>query len=159
MIYEPDVSIQEATAQEMDLVRTLFREYETAIGVDLCFQGFEQELASLPGAYKRPNGFIFIAFSGKELCGCIALKPLDTRVCEMKRLYVRPNVQGLGLGKRLATSCIEEARIMGYSTMRLDTLEQMKPAIGLYRSLGFRSCEPYYDNPLKGVVYMERGLD
>jgi ribosomal protein S18 acetylase RimI-like enzyme len=141
----------------MDAVRSLFQEYEAAIGVDLCFQGFADELAALPGKYSRPSGFILLAERGEPM-GCIALRPASAEACEMKRLFVKPECQGLGLGRRLAEACVAEATKIGYKSMRLDTLAHMHSAIALYRSLGFEERDAYYDNPQEGVHYMERKL-
>jgi len=149
---------QAQTHAEICEVRTLFREYETFLDVDLNFQSFEQELAALPGKYAPPDGALLIAVHGDKIAGCVALRRLDTLVCEMKRLYVRPVARGAGLGRRLAREIIAIARDRGYSLMRLDTLYRLTQAMRLYESLGFHRTDPYYANPLPGVVYWEMQL-
>lgn len=139
-------------------VRSLFREYETSLGVDLCFQGFEQELASLPGKYAPPAGDLLLGLVNGEVLGCVAVRRLENAICEMKRLYVRPQARGTGLGKQLAQQIIVVARTLGYLRMRLDTLDRLSVAMRLYESLGFRRIDPYYYNPLPGVVYWEVDL-
>lgn len=151
--------IVRATAPaEIDAIRRLFREYEAFLQVDLCFQRFEEELASLPGKYAPPEGALLLAFTGGQAAGCVAMRPLDEGICEMKRLYVRPAHGGQGIGKQLALNIIEKARAAGYVCMRLDTLKKLRPALSLYSALGFQTCPPYYENPLPEVVYMERVL-
>ncbi len=147
-------------AAERDLagVRTLFLEYEAQLGVDLCFQGFDAEVATLPGAYAAPRGRLLLAREGRELAGCVAMRPLGGGRCEMKRLYVRPAARGRGVGRALAEAVIDAAREEGYARMRLDTLPQMVEAQPLYASLGFREIEPYYDNPVPGARFLELGL-
>jgi putative acetyltransferase len=151
-------TVDAASPQEIDLVRSLFREYQRAIGIDLSFQSFESELRELPGAYARPRGRLLLAFEDDALAGCGALRPIAEDVAELKRMWVRPAFRGRGLGRRIAEELISAAREEGYRTARLDTLETMREAIALYRSLGFREIPPYYENPLAGAVYMELGL-
>jgi carbonic anhydrase len=146
-----DIEIAEAA--------TLFREYEAWLGLDLCFQGFEAELASLPGKYAPPDGRLFLAYSGRELAGCIALRPLDEGISEMKRLFVRDKFRGLGLGIELIKELIGAARDIGYLKLRLDTYPpKMAQAVALYRSLGFIEIPAYYDNPYDEVLFMELTL-
>ena len=146
------------TKTEIEEVRELFREYEAFLDVDLCFQSFEEELAGLPGKYSRPGGDLLIGIDGERTVGCVALRKLDNGVCEMKRLFVKPEARGSGLGRRLAQEIILVARELGYSLMRLDTLDRLTEAMHLYETLGFRRTEPYYENPLAGVVYWELEL-
>ena len=153
------MQIIEATAlPDIERARSLFREYETSLGVDLCFQGFEQELAGLPGAYAPPSGRLLLAVDDGRPAGCIALRPLGADGCEMKRLYVRPEFRGRRVGRLLAERLLAEARAIGYARLRLDTLPSMKEAIPLYRSLGFAEIAPYYANPVPGALFMERAL-
>lgn len=147
--------IRPAQLEEMDLVRSLFREYQAFIAVDLCFQSFAEELTGLPGRYAPPQGTILIA--GAE-AGIVALRALDPYTAEMKRLFVRPAFQGKGLGRALAESVIEVARTRGYSRLRLDTLPQMGAAISMYRQLGFVEIAPYTANPVAGALYFELTL-
>jgi ribosomal protein S18 acetylase RimI-like enzyme len=137
--------------------RTLFGEYAASLDVDLCFQGFAQELAALPGAYAPPRGCLLLAERG-EAVGCVALRPFAPGVGEVKRLYVRAQARGDGVGRLLALAVVERARALGYRELKLDTLASMRQAQSLYRSLGFRPCAPYYDNPLPGVTYMSLAL-
>jgi len=159
----PEIDIRAARAEEMASVRALFLEYAAWLQVDLCFQGFEAELAGLPGAYRPPGGGLWLAEAAGgeiagEIAGVVALRPLDADSGEMKRLWVRPGYRGQGLGRRLALVAIDAARRAGYRRLCLDTLQQMEEAHGLYRSLGFSDIESYYDNPLDGVRYMALGL-
>lgn len=139
----------------LDLARMLFREYAGTLGFDLGFQGFEEELASLPGRYAPPDGRLLLATYEGLNAGCVALRKLGNGVCEMKRMYVRPAFRGLKLGRRLGESILSEARTAGYTRMRLDTIATMQQARTLYASLGFREIAPYTFNPIEGAVYME----
>jgi ribosomal protein S18 acetylase RimI-like enzyme len=150
--------IQAHTANDLETVRTLFREYQQWLGVNLCFQGFEEEWATLPGRYAPPPGRLLLAWEGEQAAGCVALRPLDAGACEMKRLFVRPAYRGQGLGRILALQMVSDATALGYTVMRLDTLDTLDPAMRLYRELGFQRRAPYYANPLSGVVYWERAL-
>jgi ribosomal protein S18 acetylase RimI-like enzyme len=139
--------------------RRLFEEYAASLGFDLCFQGFDSELAGLPGAYAPPRGRLLLASQGKEIAGCVALRPLGPGISEMKRLYVRPAYRGSGVGRLLAERIIHEARVEGYQRMRLDSLPTMAAALQLYRRLGFREIAPYTTNPVIGAVFLELQLD
>ena len=151
--------IQASQVDEIDFARGLFREYEAWLGLDLCFQNFEKELAELPGAYAPPTGRLLLAFENDQLAGCVALRKLSDGVCEMKRLFLRPQFHGQGRGRELAERIINEARDAGYKRMRLDTLpQQMGKAIALYRELGFKEIEAYYTNPVSGALFMELEL-
>jgi ribosomal protein S18 acetylase RimI-like enzyme len=142
---------------DLPVARQLFREYADGLGIDLCFQDFETELATLPGKYAPPAGRLMLAWSGTEAVGCVALRPIDDRSCEMKRLYVRPEVRGRQLGRRLAQRICDEARLAGYRRICLDTLPSMSAAVRLYTELGFRSVAPYVYNPIEGAIFL--GLD
>ncbi len=144
--------------EDMARVRALFREYADWLQVDLCFQGFDEELATLPGAYARPEGRLYLAMDGAAAAGCIALRRFDTEAGEVKRLYVRPAWRGQRLGDRLAQAVLEAAREIGYRRLLLDTLEHMQAARSLYARAGFREIDAYYHNPLPGAVYMQREL-
>jgi ribosomal protein S18 acetylase RimI-like enzyme len=149
---------QAETPEQIEEVRRLLREYEASLGVSLCFQGFERELAELPGEYTPPAGRLLLAFDAGQAVGCVALRRLDEETCEMKRLYLRPEFRGRGAGRRLALTIIDEARKIGCNKMRLDTLPSMREAIALYESLGFKRIEPYCHNPIPGAVFMELRL-
>ena len=150
--------VRATSAEDVERARALFGEYERSLGIDLCFQGFEQELAGLPGAYAPPRGRLLFAVEGDRLAGCVALRPLGDDVCEMKRLYVRPEFRSRRAGRLLATTVIREARAIGYARMRLDTLPSMEEAIGLYRTLGFVEIAPYTPNPVPGALFLELDL-
>ncbi|HEY2074669.1 MAG TPA: GNAT family N-acetyltransferase [Gaiellaceae bacterium] len=141
---------QAALADDVELVRTLFREYADALGVDLSFQGFEEEVAALPAGYD------VLLLAGDE--GCVGVRPFEDGVCEMKRLYVRPSARGSGLGRTLALAAIDRARALGYRAMRLDTMPMMESAQALYESLGFVEIRPYRHNPVAGTRFMELQL-
>ncbi len=141
-------------AADLEILRVLFREYQQAVGTDLCFQGFADEVAGLPGEYAPPRGALWLAADGEAALGCIALRPLDPERAEMKRLYVRPAARGLGLGRRLAETLIGEARRLGYRRVCLDTLPTMQTAQALYAELGFVDIAPYRLNPVEGARYM-----
>ena len=147
------------TMEDIALARALFVEYAQWLKVDLCFQGFADELKGLPGAYAPPRGRLLLAGTAHDAFACIALRPLDDSwVAEVKRLYVQPARRGEGWAYRLAESLIADARVIGYRELKLDTLDWMTAARTLYASLGFRECGAYYDNPLSGAVYMNLEL-
>jgi ribosomal protein S18 acetylase RimI-like enzyme len=148
-----NVEIVEAY-DRLNEVKALFREYAATLEVDLCFQRFEEELALLPGRYAPQTGRLYLALVDIKPAGCIALRRLDEETCEMKRLYVRGDARGLGLGRLLAEKIISDARALGYRQMRLDTLPSMKRAQSLYERLGFTDIPPYCENPVPGVRYM-----
>lgn len=151
--------LQAKTAAEIEATRTLFREYEAWFGLDLCFQGFEAELASLPGKYAPPDGRLLLAYQDDKLAGCIAMRKLADDICEMKRLFVRDEFRGAGIGVKLIEKIIADAREIGYLKMRLDTFPpKMGKAVKLYESHGFVSIPPYYENPHDGVLFMELTL-
>jgi putative acetyltransferase len=147
-----------ATAADLATARALFEEYAAWIGIDLSFQDFAHELATLPGDYAPPRGVILLARVGPEVAGCVALRPLAADTCEMKRMFVRPAFRGHGIGRALAAAVLAEARRIGYARMRLDTLSWMTEALALYESLGFRRIGPYRHNPIEGAVFMELEL-
>ncbi|HUP29069.1 MAG TPA: GNAT family N-acetyltransferase [Usitatibacter sp.] len=155
----PDGGIVEARdVAEVALCRELFVEYQRSLGVSLCFQGFDRELATLPGDYAPPRGRLLLAWARGEPAGCVAVRPVAGDAAEMKRLYVRPAAQGAGLGRRLAQSAVDAARELGYASLLLDTLPTMHAAQALYTALGFRDTAPYNDNPVAGVRFMALDL-
>jgi putative acetyltransferase len=140
---------------QVSQARELFLEYSASLGISLCFQNFDREVAGLPGAYVPPEGRLLLAYADGEPIGCVALRKLGAGMGEIKRLYLRPKARGQKLGSRLAQAIIAEARQIGYNRICLDTLPEMQEAIGLYRSLGFREIEPYTNNPVPGALFME----
>ncbi len=151
--------IQAETPEQIKETRRLFREYEAWLSIDLCFQSFETELANLPGRYAPPTGRLFLAAINEKIAGCIALRKIDDEICEMKRLFVRENYRGFGLGKSLIEKLIDEAKEINYKRIRLDTLpDKMPKAVELYRSYGFRKIAPYYENPHEDTLFMEKKL-
>ena len=143
---------------EIKLIRRLFREYQNSLGIDLCFQNFESELAHLPGKYRPPDGRLYLAWEGDQAVGCAGLRKIEEGVCELKRLYVQPSHRGRGIGRQLALEAVKDAREIGYGRMRLDTLPSMLPALELYRALGFKPIATYTDNPVEGALFLELTL-
>jgi ribosomal protein S18 acetylase RimI-like enzyme len=142
----------------LDDVRKLFIEYQTSLGIDLCFQNYDEELKSLPGKYALPDGRLYMITIDEEIAGCIALRRFDKTRCEMKRLYIRPQYRGHHCGQLLVEKIIQEAKIIGYEEMVLDTLSSLKSAVSLYQRNGFIEVNPYYDNPLQDVLYFKLKL-
>ena len=157
---ESDVTIQQAESEaDIEHAKTIFRDYESWLGLDLCFQGFEDELRNLPGKYAAPKGRLYLAKVNGTTAGCIALRPLSSDLCEMKRLFVREGFRGMQIGRMLIERVIDDARKIGYASMRLDTFPpKMGKAVQLYESYGFREIAPYYHNPNEGVLFMELAL-
>ena len=147
-----------STLVQLSEARALFLEYAASIGFDLCFQDFDHEVAGLPGEYVPPRGALLLAMAEERPVGCVALRALDERTCEMKWLYVRREARGRGVGRLLCEAVIAEARARGYDRMKLDTVPQMAEAIALYRTLGFVPTEPYRHNPIPGALFMELAL-
>lgn len=146
------------SAAEIEQVRALFIEYARSLSFDLSFQSFDREIAELPGDYRKPAGRLLLAYVGEAPAGCVALRALEGGCCEMKRLYVHPDVRGHGIGRRLAVRIISEARTIGYRSIRLDTIDSMNEAIALYRSLFFAEIPPYRYNPVAGARFFELKL-
>lgn len=146
------------SADEIEIVRGLLEEYQQALGVDLCFQGFDAELKGLPGSYAPPSGRLLLALHEGTPIGCAALQRIDASRGEMKRLYVRPRARGLSLGRILVTKILDEAKAIGYSEVVLDTLPSMVEAQRLYEQFGFHEIEPYRPNPIAGTRYLGRKL-
>ena len=147
---------QAKSPEDIEQARKLFEEYAAWLDLSLCFQNFDKEVAALPGDYTPPSGRLLLAYVDDRLAGCVALRDLRDGTCEMKRLYLRPNVRGKGYGRELAQAIIDEARQIGYQRMCLDTLPgRMDQALALYRSLGFKEIPPYYNNPVPGATFME----
>lgn len=155
-----DFSFRQAeSGAEIAQARELFLEYAQSLGFSLCFQNFDKELADLPGDYAPPDGRLLLAEFEGQVAGCVALHKLEDGICEMKRLYLRPQFRGKGLGRAIADRIIAEAREIGYQRMRLDTVEPvMKDAVAMYRRIGFREIAPYCKNPIAGALYMELQL-
>jgi putative acetyltransferase len=151
--------VQAESAAQIAQARELFLEYAQSLGFSLCFQNFDKELEGLPGHYAPPEGRLLLAESEDQLAGCVAMRALEPGVCEMKRLYLRPQFRGKGRGRALADRIIAEARHIGYQRMRLDTVEPvMKDAVAMYRKLGFKEISPYRSNPIAGAMYMQLEL-
>jgi ribosomal protein S18 acetylase RimI-like enzyme len=146
------------TNGDLASAKFLFEEYAESLDFDLDFQGFDEELANLPGEYAPPKGCLLLAEYKGQPAGCVALRGLSEDICEMKRLYVRPEFRGLGIGSALAETVIAQARNIGYTRIRLDTTPSMEAARTLYRSLGFRQISPYRYNPIEGAIFMELEL-
>ena len=152
--------LQAETSEQIEETQKLFREYEKWLELDICFQGFEAELANLPGKYAEPDGRLLLILVDGKIAGCIALRKLEESICEMKRLYLRDEFRGFGLGNKLIERLIEEARLIGYKEMRLDTLpDKMAKAVKLYETYGFRPIPAYYHNPYSETLFMELVLD
>ncbi|MGA7159920.1 MAG: GNAT family N-acetyltransferase [Bacteroidota bacterium] len=147
--------LRAVSREQIAIARELFVEYAQSLNVSLCFENLDTEVSELPGPYAPPDGCLLLAEEGTRIAGCVALKKVDNRLSEMKRLYVRGEFRGKGLGKKLTMSIGEHARKIGYERMRLDTLPSMKEAIALYRSLGFVEIPPYRDLPVPGALFME----
>lgn len=146
------------SGQDWLAARRLFEEYAASLSYNLCFQGFSKELEEIESIYGPPGGALLLARFDGQPQGCVGLRPREVGTCEMKRLYLRPDYRRGGNGRTMALAIIDEARRLGYERMRLDTLPTMQAAIPLYRSLGFREIEPYYENPIEGTLYMELDL-
>ena len=150
--------VEAAGGEAIQTIRELFLEYQASLGVDLCFQGFQQELDGLPGSYAPPGGRLLLALQHGSPCGCVALQSIGDGSCEMKRLYVRPEARGAGVGIALVMQVLEAAETIGYRRVCLDTLPSMQRAAKLYESLGFRDVPPYRHNPIAGSRYMALDL-
>ena len=149
---------QALTERQNKQIKKLFKEYANYLGIDLSFQNFEEELKTLPGDYSTPDGCILLAYYENKLVGCVALRKFQEKVCEMKRLYIRPNFRRKKIGKALSIAIINKAKEIGYKSMRLDTLPFMKEAISLYLTLGFKEIAPYRYNPFENAKFYELKL-
>ena len=163
-LHKPSVQLlQPTSASDWAETRAIFEEYAASLNVDLCFQGFADELAQLPGDYAEPRGALLLAWVVGVVAGCCALRPLDssdyTNAAEMKRLYVRKAFRGLGLGRQLSEAILDSAHKAGYSCVLLDTLDDMESARALYEDLGFEEIPPYYHNPHAGAHYLKVDID
>lgn len=158
-LLEMQIAIQKiVTKEDLEEIKNLFREYAQFLEISLDFQDFESELAKLPAKYAEPEGAILLAKVDAKPAACVALWKLEDGICEMKRLYVKPEFQGLGIGKKMALAIIEEAKAKGYKTMKLDTLKRLQSANYLYAALGFIETKPYNFNPESDVAYFEKEL-
>jgi N-acetylglutamate synthase-like GNAT family acetyltransferase len=153
------MTITKLKAPDIEPAKELVRKYVRSLNIDLSFQGIEKELEDFPAKYAEPDGTFLIAKDGDRIIGCVGLKRLDDGICEMKRLYVLDEYKGKGKGKELVSAIIEEAKVKSYKKMRLDTLEKMNAAQGLYLSFGFHPIKPYVYNPISGAVFMEKNLE
>lgn len=150
--------VQSENQIDLETAKSLIEEYAASLGLNLDFQHFDRELQHFPGHYVSPNGRVLLAKSGTHVAGCVCLRRLAGDVCEMKRLYVKPEYRGRAIGKQLALAVIQEAKLIGYCRMRLDTLPTMSAAMALYKTLGFRRIDPYYENPVAGAMFFELKL-
>jgi ribosomal protein S18 acetylase RimI-like enzyme len=146
--------ISAGNKEDIESAKQLFLEYAKSLNFDLCFQGFDEELKNLPGDYSPPEGELLLAYSEGKLAGCVAFHKFENDICEMKRLFLRSEFRGQGIGRQLTVRVIDDAKKIGYKKMRLDTLPAMKEAIQLYKDLGFNEINPYRYNPIEGVCYM-----
>lgn len=153
-----NITIRKAKEDEMDIVRSLFTEYEQFLGFSLCFQGFQEELNQLPYKYAEPEGTILLAETENSVVGCVALKPLENGICEMKRLYIKEELRGHKLGEKLVNEIIASAKEKGYAIMKLDTLKRLKAACNLYKKFGFVETIPYNFNPEEDIIYFEKAV-
>jgi GNAT superfamily N-acetyltransferase len=147
-----------STDADYKAAKELFLEYQQELGINLCFQNFEEELLQLPLMYGGKNGSLLLALSGVNYIGCVAIRKKENEICEMKRLFIKPSYKNQGIGRKLVNQIIAEAIRLGYKKMILDTLERLSPAIHLYKNFGFKETSAYYKNPLEGVIYLEREL-
>jgi GNAT superfamily N-acetyltransferase len=150
--------VQAQNENELNQIRNLFKEYTEWLGFDLSFQNFDKEFADLPGKYAPPDGNLLLAYENSTAIGCVGLRKFDKNICEMKRLYVRKEFRGKGYGRSLAQQVINQAKLIGYQQMRLDTVPWMNEAIGLYRTLGFYEIPAYRFNPIQGALFFELKL-
>jgi GNAT superfamily N-acetyltransferase len=150
--------IEAKSTNHFNNARKIFIEYQNCIGIDLCFQDFQTELKELPGKYAAPHGCIILVYAARKCIGCVALRPIDREICEMKRLFVMKEYHGQRIGTELVKRIMQKAIDIGYRKMRLDTLESMKPAMHIYTGIGFKEITSYYHNPLKNVKYFEYEL-
>lgn len=151
--------IEAETPEDIAAAKELFLEYQKWLNVSLCFQDFETELATLPGKYARPDGRLYLVKEGNKYMGCIGLRKIADGICEMKRLYIKPEMRGFGIGKDLVDMIISEAKEIGYTSMRLDTIKEKMPnAVEIYEKFGFKKIEAYYDNPNPHTLFMELKL-